>query len=79
MAGERDGGGKKGSKVGTAALLLGAAGLLMFIVGVKRRYRLDEEREIDLARAREAERRASEDADAEDEEDDDEDGEEDEA
>ena len=29
-----------------AGLLLGAAGLLLFIVGVKRRYRIDDEREI---------------------------------
>ncbi|HEX8392445.1 MAG TPA: hypothetical protein VF665_08830 [Longimicrobium sp.] len=33
-----------------AALLLGAAGLFMFIVGVKRRHKLDAEREITDAR-----------------------------
>jgi len=32
-------GGKKGN-VGKAALLLGAAGLLLFLVGVKRRYQV---------------------------------------
>jgi hypothetical protein len=37
--------GKKG--VSNTALLLGAAGLFLFILGVKRKYRLDEEREID--------------------------------
>lgn len=46
-------GGKKGlsgKKVaGGAALLVGAAGLFMFIVGLKRRHRLDEEREIGYA------------------------------
>lgn len=31
----------------TAALLAGAAGLFLFIVGVKRRYRLDESFELD--------------------------------
>ena len=31
----------------SAALLAGAAGLFMFIVGVKRRYRLSDEVEID--------------------------------
>ena len=36
---------KKGG-VSKTALLVGAAGLFLFIVGVKRRYRLDEEREI---------------------------------
>jgi hypothetical protein len=51
MANDRKGGGKMGGKVGKAALLLGAAGLLLFIVGVKRKYRLDEQREIDLDRA----------------------------
>jgi hypothetical protein len=37
---------KKSKKklVGTAALLLGAAGLALYIVGVKGRYRLDDER-----------------------------------
>jgi hypothetical protein len=40
--------GKRKKAVGTAALLLGAAGLLLFIVGVKRRYRIDDEREIAL-------------------------------
>ena len=37
--------GKK-RRVSSTTLLLGAAGLFLFIVGVKRRYRLDEEREI---------------------------------
>jgi hypothetical protein len=32
--------------VGGAALMVGAAGLFMYIVGLKRRHRLDEEREI---------------------------------
>jgi hypothetical protein len=32
------------------AMLLGAAGLLLFIVGVKRRHRLDAERAVDLDR-----------------------------
>lgn len=31
----------------TAALLAGAAGLFMFIVGVKRRYSIDEQFELD--------------------------------
>ena len=34
--------------VGGTALLLGAAGLFMFIVGLKRRHRLDTEREVAL-------------------------------
>ncbi|HEU4454325.1 MAG TPA: hypothetical protein VFR81_14755 [Longimicrobium sp.] len=38
--------------VGTTALLLGAAGLFMFIVGVKRRHKLDEEREVVLPPSR---------------------------
>ncbi|HEX6750297.1 MAG TPA: hypothetical protein VF092_23590 [Longimicrobium sp.] len=48
----------KGKKaMQTAALLAGAAGLLLFIVGVKRRYRLDEEREIDASPPRARRRR----------------------
>jgi hypothetical protein len=43
--------------MGKAALVLGAAGLLLFIVGVKRRYRLDEERELELPRGPRAGRR----------------------
>ena len=38
--------GKQKKTMQKAGLLLGAAGLLLFIVGVKRRYRIDEEREI---------------------------------
>jgi len=38
--------GKKKKTMQKAGLLLGAAGLLLFIVGVKRRYRIDDEREI---------------------------------
>lgn len=47
-------GGKKG--VSKTALVLGAAGLFLFIVGVKRKHRLDAEREIGEERAA-AERR----------------------
>lgn len=51
---ERDG--KKG--VSKTAVALGAAGLFLFIVGVKRKYRLDAEREIaaDRERAERSER-----------------------
>lgn len=42
----RHDGAKKKNHMGKAALVLGAAGLLLFIVGVKRRHRLDDEREI---------------------------------
>jgi hypothetical protein len=42
--------GKKG--VSRTAVVLGAAGLFLFIVGVKRKYRLDAEREIATERAR---------------------------
>ena len=38
------------------ALALGAAGLFLFIVGVKRKHRLDEERVVDLERERERDR-----------------------
>lgn len=38
--GKQGSGGKKGGNVGKAALLLGAAGLLLFLVGVKRRYQV---------------------------------------
>jgi|GEM_PF-3254481 len=38
--------------VGGAALLLGAAGLFAFIVGIKRRHKLDEEREIAIPPSR---------------------------
>lgn len=37
---------KKKKTMQKAGLVLGAAGLLLFIVGVKRRYRIDDEREI---------------------------------
>jgi hypothetical protein len=44
---------KKPSKlVSKTALALGAAGLFLFIVGVKRKYRLDAEREIEFDRPR---------------------------
>lgn len=44
---------KKSSKVmSRTALALGAAGLFLFIVGVKRKHRLDSEREINLERER---------------------------
>jgi hypothetical protein len=45
---ERDGG-KKG--ISKTAIALGAAGLFLFIVGVKRKHRLDAEREIGDERA----------------------------
>ena len=46
--GKQGSGGKKGGKnVGKAALLLGAAGLLLFIVGVKRRYDADDDFSLD--------------------------------
>lgn len=38
----------------TTALVLGAAGLFLFIVGVKRKHRLDAEREIATERLRSA-------------------------
>lgn len=44
---------KKPSKlVSKTALALGAAGLFLFIVGVKRKHRLDAEREIGFERER---------------------------
>jgi hypothetical protein len=43
---------KSGRMMSRTALALGAAGLFLFIVGIKRKHRLDEEREIDLERAR---------------------------
>ncbi|HEX2209565.1 MAG TPA: hypothetical protein VHG93_17935 [Longimicrobium sp.] len=50
------GGGKDGGKKGVSktALALGAAGLFLFIVGVKRKYRLDAERDIAAERQRSA-------------------------
>ena len=39
-----------GKTATTTALVLGAAGLFLFIVGVKRKHRLDAEREIALDR-----------------------------
>lgn len=49
MASEEDvqGSSKAKKAMQTAALLAGAAGLFLFIVGVKRRYRLDESFELD--------------------------------
>jgi hypothetical protein len=38
--------------VSKTAVVLGAAGLFLFIVGVKRKHRLDAEREIAAERAR---------------------------
>lgn len=49
--------GKKKGGVSKTALMLGAAGLFLFIVGVKRKHRLDEEREIAAEEAREREGR----------------------
>lgn len=49
----RDGGKKAMS---TTALVLGAAGLFLYIVGVKRKHRLDAEREIAADRGRAADR-----------------------
>ena len=43
---------KPGKRVSKTALALGAAGLFLFIVGVKRRHRLDAEREIGEAESR---------------------------
>ncbi|HET7229822.1 MAG TPA: hypothetical protein VFJ16_07465 [Longimicrobium sp.] len=50
--GKQGSGGKKGGNVGKAALLLGAAGLLLFIVGVKRRYDVDDDFSLDAPRSR---------------------------
>jgi hypothetical protein len=50
--GKQGSGGKKGGNVGKAALLLGAAGLLLFIVGVKRRYEADDDFSLDAPRPR---------------------------
>jgi hypothetical protein len=46
---EREGG-KKG--ISKTAIALGAAGLFLFIVGVKRKHRLDAEREVGEERGR---------------------------
>lgn len=46
---EREGG--KGG-ISKTAIALGAAGLFLFIVGVKRKHRLDAEREVGEERAR---------------------------
>lgn len=43
---------KSGKLMSRTALALGAAGLFLFIVGVKRRHRLDAEREIGFERER---------------------------
>lgn len=48
---DTDGGKKTVSKT---AVVLGAAGLFLFIVGVKRKHRLHAERETAVTRAREA-------------------------
>ena len=56
--GESGSGSSRGKKaMQTAALLAGAAGLLLFIVGFKRRYRLDEQFELDAAPPPRARRR----------------------
>ena len=52
---ERDGGKKAMS---TTALVLGAAGLFLFIVGAKRKHRLDAEREVAAERGRAHQARA---------------------
>jgi len=47
MADEREARrGKQKKTMQKAGLVLGAAGLLLFIVGVKRRYRIDDEVEV---------------------------------
>lgn len=46
---EKGEGEKKGFPKKTA-LALGAAGLFLFIIGIKRRHRLDDEREISIPR-----------------------------
>jgi hypothetical protein len=45
---------RDGAKIGVSktAVVLGAAGLFLFIVGVKRKHRLDAEREIATERQR---------------------------
>ena len=50
------GAGKEGGRKGVSktAMVLGAAGLFLFIVGVKRKHRLDAEREIAAERQRTA-------------------------
>jgi hypothetical protein len=47
--GKQGSGGNKGGNMGKAALLLGAAGLLLFIVGVKRRHQVDDDFSLDDA------------------------------
>jgi hypothetical protein len=56
-SGAKEGG--QGGGVSKTALLLGAAGLFLFIVGVKRKHRLDAERVVgeEERRRREEERR----------------------
>ena len=49
-----DGPGKGKKTMTRGAVVLGAAGLFLFIVGVKRRHRLDAEREIGYAKRDEA-------------------------
>jgi hypothetical protein len=47
----------RSNNLSKAAAVLGAAGLLLYIMGVKRRHRMDSER--DASEARRAERRDS--------------------
>jgi hypothetical protein len=54
--GKQGSGFKKGGNMGKAAMLLGAAGLLLFIVGVKRRYQ-DEDFSLDAPTPRPRTRR----------------------
>jgi hypothetical protein len=62
MASGDGGSSRKKKAMQTAALLAGAAGLFLFIMGVKRRYRLDEEFELDAMPPRP--RRSAEKSDA---------------
>jgi len=55
--------GKQKKTMQKAGLVLGAAGLLLFIVGVKRRYRIDEEREVGPPPPRRRDERAGDDVD----------------
>ena len=52
---------KGGSMLSRTGLMLGAAGLLMFIVGIKRSYHLDEEHSVvDPETAKRKKKRAAE-------------------
>lgn len=52
---------KSGSMLSRTGLMLGAAGLLMFIVGIKRSYHLDEEHSVvDPETAKRKKKRAAE-------------------